>query len=127
MTVVKHLSILGSTGSIGVNTLDVVSRFPDRFNVIGLAAGTNLKVLKEQIQSFKPKIVSVLTDSLALELKKSLPSGYKPEIVYGSAGITLVAGLKKTDMVVSALVGSAGLLTTFTAIRKGKHIAIDKK
>lgn len=127
MTVVKHLSILGSTGSIGVNTLDVVSRFPDRFNVIGLAAGTNLKVLKEQIKSFKPKIVSVLTDSLALELKKSLPSGYKPEIVYGSEGITLVAGLKKTDMVVSALVGSAGLLPTFTAIKKGKHIALANK
>jgi len=124
----KHLSILGSTGSIGVNTLDVVSRFPDKFNIIGLAAGTNLSLLKVQIKVHKPKIVSVLTDSLAKKLKKSLPSGgYKPEIVYGSEGIALVAGIKKADMVVSALVGSAGLLPTFAAIKRGKHVALANK
>ena len=123
----KHLSILGSTGSIGVNTLDVVSRFPEKFNIIGLAAGTNLGLLKDQIKAHKPKIVSVLTDSLAKKLKKSLPSGYKPEIVYGSEGISLVAGIKKADMVVSALVGSAGLLPTFAAIKRGKHVALANK
>ena len=123
----KHLSILGSTGSIGVNTLDVVSRFPDKFNIIGLAAGTNLNLLKDQIKAHKPRIVSVLTDSLAKKLKKSLASGCKPEIVYGSEGIALVAGIKKVDMVVSALVGSAGLLPTFAAIKRGKHVALANK
>ena len=123
----KHLSILGSTGSIGVNTLDVVSRFPDKFTIIGLAAGTNLSLLKDQIKAHKPEIVSVLTDSLAKKLKESLPSGYKPEIVYGSKGISLVAGIEKADMVVSALVGSAGLLPTFAAIKRGKHVALANK
>ena len=66
----KKLSILGSTGSIGINTLDVVSNFPDKFDVIALAAGTNLKLLSKQIKGFKPKIVSVLNDRIAIELKK---------------------------------------------------------
>lgn len=123
----KNISILGSTGSIGVNTLDVVCRFPDNFNVIGLAAGTNLKVLKDQIKVFKPQVVSVLTDILAMKLEKSLPKDCKPEIVYGREGIVLVACLKNVDMVVSALVGSDGLMPTFKAVERGKDIALANK
>lgn len=124
---VKRLTILGSTGSIGVNTLDVVSSFPDKFRIIGLTAGTNLKLLKEQIKTFKPRIVSVLTDTLAKELRQCLPRNSKPEIVYGDKGLTLIAGLRKVDMLVSALVGSAGLIPTFTAIKRGIPIALANK
>jgi 1-deoxy-D-xylulose-5-phosphate reductoisomerase len=123
----KCLSIFGSTGSIGVNTLDVVSRFPDRFSVIGLAARVNLKLLKEQIITFKPQIVSVHTDTLAKKLKTFLPGNCKPEIVYGNEGLANIAGLNGVDMVVSAIVGSAGLLPTFIAIKRGKHIALANK
>ena len=126
-TLLKRLSILGSTGSIGVNTLDVVSRFPDRFSIIGLAAGTNLKLLKDQIRAFKPRIVSVLTDTLAMELKRLLPRNCRPEIVYGDEGLSIIASLKEVDMVVSAIVGSAGLNPTFTAVKRGKHIALANK
>ena len=105
----KRLSVLGSTGSIGINTLDIVRRFPDRFSIEGLAAGKNLKLLREQISVFKPRIVSVLTERLARELKKLLSRNCKPEIVYGKEGLALVASLKEVDLVVSAIVGSAGL------------------
>ena len=123
----KCLSILGSTGSIGVNTLDVVSHFPDRFKIIGLAAGRNIKLLKDQIKLFKPRIVSVYTGTLAKELKKNLHSSFQPEIVYGKEGLAAIASLKEVDMVVSAIVGSAGLIPTFTAIKRGKHIALANK
>lgn len=123
----KRLSILGSTGSIGTNTLDVVSRFPDSFSIIGLAAGTNIKLLKDQIRAFKPRIVSVLTDTIAKKLKKLLPRNCRPEIVYGNEGVAIVASLEEVDMVVSAIVGSAGLIPTYTAIKRGKHIALANK
>jgi len=126
-TLVKRLSILGSTGSIGVNTLDVVGRFPDRFRIIGLAAGRNLRLLNGQIKTFKPQIVSVLTDILAKKLNKCLPRKDKPEIVYGSKGLELVASLQEVDMVVSAIVGSAGLLPTYAAVTAGKQIALANK
>ena len=127
MHFLKKLSILGSTGSIGINTLDVVSNYPDKFEIIALAAGTNLKLLSKQIRVFKPKIVSVLNDRIAIELKKLLAKNCKPEIVYGSDGLALIASLKEVDLVVSAIVGSDGLVPTFTAIRKGKHIALANK
>ena len=123
----KRLSILGSTGSIGINTLDVVSRFPDSFSIIALAAGTNLKLLKDQIKAFKPQIVSVLTETLAKELKRLLPRNYMPEIVYGNEGVAIVASLEEIDIVVSAIVGSAGLIPTYTAVKRGKHIALANK
>lgn len=125
--VVKRLVILGSTGSIGVNTLDVVGRFPDKFTIVGLAAGTNIKLLKDQVIAFKPRIVSVRTDILARKLKKSLSRNFRPEIVYGEEGLALIADLHKVDMLVSALVGSAGLLPTFTAIKRGTTIALANK
>lgn len=123
----KRLSILGSTGSIGVNTLDVVSQFPDRFSIIGLAAGSNLTLLKKQINAFNPRIVSVRTDALAKKLKKLLSAKHKPEIVHGEEGLSVISSLQEVDMVISAVVGSAGLLPTFNAIQKGKHIALANK
>jgi 1-deoxy-D-xylulose-5-phosphate reductoisomerase len=123
----KRLSVLGSTGSIGVNTLDVVRQFPQRFTIVGLAAGTNLALLREQIRTFKPTIVSVLTDTLAKELKRNLSRDCAPEIVYGEEGMQEVARVSETDMVVSAIVGSAGLLPTLAAIKSGKDIALANK
>jgi len=123
----KRLSILGSTGSIGVNTLDVVSHSPDHFAVIALAAGKNLKRLIEQITVYKPQLVSVLTETAARELKKLLPRDRRPDIVFGDQGLQTVASLSEADLVVSAIVGAAGLIPTLTAIRHGKDVALANK
>lgn len=123
----KRLSILGSTGSIGVNTLDVVSHFPEHFTVSALAAGKNLKLLIEQINRFKPRLVSLETPSAARELKNCLPRSCRPEIVFGNQGLDAVASAGDADLVVSAIVGAAGLLPTLTAIRQGKDVALANK
>jgi 1-deoxy-D-xylulose-5-phosphate reductoisomerase len=118
---------LGSTGSIGVNTLKVVSCFPERYTVKGLAAGRNVKLLKKQILAYAPEIVSVEREQFARELKKSLPRTSRPEIVFGIEGLKTLASLNAVDLVVSALVGSVGLIPTITAIKSGKHIALANK
>ena len=123
----KRLSILGSTGSIGVNTLDVVSHSADHFTVIALAAGKNLKRLIEQITLFKPQLVSVLTEQAARQLKQKLPRKRRPDIVFGDQGLHAVASLSDVDMVVSAIVGAAGLIPTLTAIKHGKDVALVNK
>ncbi len=123
----KYLSILGSTGSIGANTLAVVRQFPERFSIAALSAGSNLKLLLKQIAEFKPRLVSVQTAQLAKELKQALPVTKRPEITFGSEGLQAVAAHVEADLVVSALVGSVGLLPTLTAIRNRKHIALANK
>jgi len=124
---VKIISLLGSTGSIGVNTLEVIRRFPDRFSVCALAAGSNLALLKRQIQTFRPRIVSVLNQALARDLKHMLPGRGRPEITYGSEGPELIASVTEADMVVSAIVGAAGLIPTLKAITCGKQVALANK
>ena len=123
----KHISLLGSTGSIGVTTLKVISDFPDRFSVCALAAGTNLTLLRRQIEEFKPRIVSVLNQSLARDLKKMLSGKATPEIISGTEGLAAAASLAEADLVVSAIVGAAGLIPTLTAITYGKHVALANK
>jgi len=124
---VKKIALLGSTGSIGVNTLEVIRRFPDRFAVSGMAAGSNLPLLRKQIEAFKPGVVSVLSEDLARGLKKMLPGKRKPEIVYGTDGPGLIASDSNADMVVSAIVGAAGLMPTLKAITCGKQVALANK
>ena len=105
----KKISILGSTGSIGVSTLDVVFRHPDRFDVVGLAAGNNVNLLVEQIQRFQPKKVSVRS----LEQKKALESlalSWDGNILVGEEGAREVAVDTDANLVVSAIVGAAGLV-----------------
>jgi 1-deoxy-D-xylulose-5-phosphate reductoisomerase len=120
----KKLSILGSTGSIGKNTIEVVRRFPDRFRVVGLAANSNIQLLEEQIKICKPEVVAVYNESAGRRLKKkNLPV----EILTGEKGLTDLATHKNADIVVTAIVGSAGLLPTFTAVRAGKDIALASK
>lgn len=123
----KKISLLGSTGSIGINTLKVVEKNREFFSVESLAAGKNLKVLREQIVKFKPKLVSVQDKDLAGKLKKELPSSLKLEILTGIEGITEVATFKEVDLVVSALGGVVGLLPTLSAIEAKKDIALANK
>ncbi len=122
----KRLAILGSTGSIGVNTLDIVRQFPERFEVVSLSAGLNIELLKDQILRFQPKVVSVLNRELEGELKKELPET-DVEVLHGVEGLIRVATHPEVDQVVSAIVGAVGLIPTLSAIKTGKSIALANK
>jgi len=122
----KRLSILGSTGSIGVNSLQIVSQFPERFEVVSLSAGLNTSLLKEQVLRFRPKIVSVLNKELSESLRKELPR-VDVEIVHGVEGLIQVATHPEVDQVVSAIVGAVGLIPTLSAIKTGKTVALANK
>ena len=122
----KNISILGSTGSIGRQTLEVISDNEDKYNVVGLAGGGNLELLAEQIKRFKPLSASVKDEALALELKKEV-GGSGTEILYGDEGACTVASLEEACTVVSAMVGASGLKPTLSAIRAGKNIALANK
>jgi 1-deoxy-D-xylulose-5-phosphate reductoisomerase len=122
----RRLSVLGSTGSIGVNTLRIVSQFPERFEVVSLSAGLNTQLLKQQILQFRPKIVSVINKELSDVLRAELP-GVSVEIVYGVEGLIQAATHPEVDQVVSAVVGAVGLIPTLSAIKTGKTIALANK
>ncbi|MDH5641297.1 MAG: 1-deoxy-D-xylulose-5-phosphate reductoisomerase [Nitrospira sp.] len=122
----KSIIILGSTGSIGTNTLDIVQRFPEDFRVIGMTAGGNIERLEAQIRSFKPQAVAVSTEDSAAALRKRCP-GLQVEILVGEEGIAQVAAMPGADLVISAIVGAAGLVPTLAAIRSGKHIGLANK
>jgi len=122
----KRLAILGSTGSIGVNTLDIVRQFPERFKVISLSAGLNTQLLKQQIVQFRPKVVSVLNKELSEALQREL-SNVPVEIVHGVEGLIQVATHPEVDQVVSAIVGAVGLIPTLSAIKTRKAIALANK
>lgn len=122
----KKISVLGSTGSIGRSTLDVVSAFPDKFSVLGLTAGNNIELLLSQIKKFSPGIVAVAEQSACELLKKEL-KGSNPELVWGVDGINTVAALSGADVVISAIVGAAGLLPTLSAIKAGRTVGIANK
>jgi len=124
---VKPIAILGSTGSVGVTTLDVVSRFRERFRVVAMAAGHNIDVLVPQLDRFEPELVSVATAELAGELRRRLGPGRKLEILYGAEGAVAAATHPAAQMVVSALVGAVGLAPTLAAIGAGKDIAFANK
>ena len=119
----KTISILGSTGSIGVQTLDIVRRNPDEFKVIGLACHSNISLLREQILAFKPEIAAVFDEESAEELQGSVDL----EIVCGMDGLKRVASLAAVDTVLNALVGSIGIEPTVHAIKNGKNIALANK
>lgn len=123
----KRISLLGSTGSIGMNVLEVVRQFPNQYCVAGLAAGRNLERLTAQVLEFQPELVSVLDAEHARQLKQQLPARYKDRIVYGTEGNQEVASLASCDVTVSAIVGAAGLLPTLAAIRAGKPVGLANK
>ena len=122
----KNLSILGSTGSIGENAIKIVEQFPERFNIKALAAKKNVALLARQIDHFSPELAVVFDEENAAELKK-LIAGTGVEIMHGVVGYNAAATLSGVDMVVTAMVGAAGLLPTLAAIDSGKDIALANK
>lgn len=123
----KKLSLLGATGSIGVNVLNIVRQFPDRYEITGLAAGRNVELLCRQVEEFKPQIVSLIDEEHADKLAALLPDSWSGEIVYGTAGNIEVATCPDTAMTISAVVGAAGLLPTLAAVEAGKAIGLANK
>ena len=125
----RNLAILGSTGSIGRNTLEVVDCFPGRFRVQGLTAGRNLELLAEQIARFRPKLVSIQEEGNrdALRSRLTQMGAPLPELLSGSEGMITVASDPEADLVVSATVGVAGLPATYEAVRLGKRVALANK
>ncbi|MBI2995651.1 MAG: 1-deoxy-D-xylulose-5-phosphate reductoisomerase [Candidatus Melainabacteria bacterium] len=121
----KKIAILGSTGSIGRQTLDVISAFKDDFEVIGLAAGGNAQLLAEQVKEHKPRFVSVKDLSLAQELKLILKNPLI-EIFWGDIGLEFISSCS-CDIVVNGLVGSLGLKPTISALSYGKRVAFANK
>ena len=122
----KRISILGSTGSIGVSTLDVVGGHPGEFTITALAGGRNIALLKQQIERFHPRLVAVIDEAHARDLRTLLGST-TIGILSGPEGYREAAAVEGTDMVVSAMVGAAGLLPTLDAIAAGRDIALANK
>lgn len=128
-TASQKFSLLGSTGSIGTQTLDIVEENPERFEIVALSAGGNLDLLAEQVAKFTPKLVSVRDPSKIPELKEMLKSKthYMPEILAGDEGIIEVARYSEADACVTGIVGCAGLQPTVAAIEAGKDICLANK
>jgi len=128
----KSIALLGSTGSIGTSTLDVIRRWPDRFRVFSLAAGRNVERLTEQILEFRPKVVVVGTDDVLQNLTKclgssSLPKSAWPELLTGAKAKVDAATAGEVDFVLSAIVGVEGLEATYAAVRAKKTIGLANK
>jgi 1-deoxy-D-xylulose-5-phosphate reductoisomerase len=125
----RRIAILGSTGSIGRSTLSVVESYPERFQIISLAAGRNVDEAFEQAQRWKPRIISIAAASDAEKLHSRLKSAglAGTEVVHGSAGTVTVATHPEADFVVSAIVGVAGLEATYEAVRAGKTVGLANK
>ena len=123
----KYISILGSTGSIGTQTLDVVREHCDKIKVAAISGNNNIELLKEQIIEFKPDICCVMDESNAFALKRMLPSHIKTEIVSGMEGLIATAEYEKSETIVTAVSGMIGLKPTAAAIKKGKTIALANK
>lgn len=123
----KTISLLGSTGSIGKNVLAVARRFPEQYRIAALTAGSNVTLLAEQVREFQPELVCIGADDLADDLAALLPAEYQDRIMSGNAGNCAAAALDSVDMVVSAVVGSVGLLPALAAIEAGKDIGLANK
>ncbi len=124
----KGISILGSTGTLGRATLDVVRRHPERFRVVSLSCGRNTSLLLKQIEEFKPRYVAVLSERLAAGLKEKL-SGMKgaPEVGCGRSGLKRAVSVRGVDVVAVCVVGAEGFLPTLEAIKRGRTIALANK
>jgi len=125
---VKSLSLLGSTGSIGTQTLDIAAQYPDQFRIVGLAAGRNVELLAQQVRQFRPLIVAVSDANKLPELKAAIADlSPQPTLLAGQEGVIEVARCAEADVVVTGIVGCAGLLPTIAAIKAGKDIALANK
>lgn len=123
----KYISILGSTGSIGTQTLDVVREHADEISVCAITGNNNIELLKEQILEFSPELCCVMNEEKACLLKNILPSNIKTEILSGMDGLIAAAEYYKSEIIVTAVSGMIGLKPTVAAIKKGKTIALANK
>lgn len=123
----KKISILGSTGSIGTQTLDVVRANRDKFEVVAISANSSINLLLEQIKEFKPKYVAVYNEASAKVLKEMIPSDINIEVLSGMEGLVAISSLDEIDVLLTAIVGMIGLVPTLEAIKKGKTIALANK
>lgn len=124
----KAITLLGSTGSIGTQTLDIVAQYPERFRIVGLASGRNVEMLSAQIRQFRPEIAAICEEDKLPELQEAIKDlDPQPILVAGSAGIIEVARYGDAQTVVTGIVGCAGLLPTIAAIEAGKDIALANK
>ncbi len=122
------VSVLGSTGSIGISTLDVIAQHPERYRAVGLAANTDVEGLFKQCERFQPAVVAMADEASATELAKRLASiGSSIEVLAGEAGVIAIAEIVDAEMVMAAIVGAAGLTPTLAAVRKGKRILLANK
>ncbi len=122
----KQIVLLGSTGSIGDSTLDIVTKFPNQFSMLGLVARHSDKKLEEQVRSFRPKYVALADPAAAQRLRSRLDDP-AVQILDGPGGVEEVAALPESDLVISAIVGGAGLIPTMAAIQAGRRVALANK
>jgi 1-deoxy-D-xylulose-5-phosphate reductoisomerase len=123
----KNITLLGSTGSIGVNALKIVEMYPDQFRVVALGAGRNIERLATQIERFHPSAIGVQDAETAHRLRELCSDKQACRVLWGEEGFMELATLEETDTVISAMMGAAGLLPTFSAIRAGKNVALANK
>ncbi|MEH1826160.1 MAG: 1-deoxy-D-xylulose-5-phosphate reductoisomerase [Nostoc sp.] len=124
----KAITLVGSTGSIGTQTLDIVTQYPDQFQIVGLAAGRNVEMLAAQIRQFRPKIAAISSEEQLPALKEAIIDlDPQPILLAGDAGVIEVARYGDAQTVVTGIVGCAGLLPTIAAIEAGKDIALANK
>jgi 1-deoxy-D-xylulose-5-phosphate reductoisomerase len=124
----KRITLLGSTGSIGTQTLDIVAEYPEKFQVVGMTAGGNIDLLAKQIRQFQPEIVAIANHHKLAELKDAIADlAIKPILLAGAEAIETVAAYGDSEVVVTGIVGCAGLLPTIAAIKAGKNIALANK
>jgi 1-deoxy-D-xylulose-5-phosphate reductoisomerase len=125
---IRHITVLGSTGSIGVSTLDVVARHPDRFRITALTANTSAREMLEQCKRFQPRYAVLLEEASADWLRTEVrAAGLVTEVLWGVASLEKVASLPEVDIVMAAIVGAAGIRPTFAAAAAGKHVLLANK
>jgi 1-deoxy-D-xylulose-5-phosphate reductoisomerase len=127
MNAKKNLAVLGATGSIGCSTLDIVRQFPDRYRAVSLTAGRNVALLARQIAEFRPALAVVIDEADRDRLRQLLPDDVNTDLLWGESGMIVAASLPDADMVVTGVVGAAGLMPTLAAIDAGKPIALANK
>ncbi|MBE0481998.1 MAG: 1-deoxy-D-xylulose-5-phosphate reductoisomerase [Bacterioplanes sp.] len=123
----QAVTVLGSTGSIGINTLDVIARHPDRYFVFALGAGKNVTTMAQQIVLFQPRYAVLAAEADALQLQAQLPSGTPTTVLFGDAAMAMIARHDDVSIVMAAIVGAAGLLPTLAAAQAGKRVLLANK